>query len=137
MVNIIVVTHGEFGAYLIEAAEGIVGAQEGGVRAVCISARLSMEEVRERLAEAVRELDSADGIVIATDMPGGTPCNIAMPLVKDMERVRVISGVNLYMLVAGFGARRQVGVEELAEKMLACGRKAIADIKAAFLSKTA
>ncbi|OIO12130.1 MAG: hypothetical protein AUJ52_00825 [Elusimicrobia bacterium CG1_02_63_36] len=135
MVNIIVITHGEFGAYLIEAAEGIVGSQAEGVRAVPISSRLSVGEVKARLEEAIEALRGEDGIVVATDMPGGTPCNVAMPLVRDMDRVHVVSGVNLYMLIAAFNARRGASACELAETMVSAGKRSCADIKNIFLAK--
>lgn len=135
MIGIIIVTHGEFGAYMVEAAEQIVGPQGDGVRCVSISARLGLGEVRTKLSRAIEELSAADGVVIVTDMPGGTPMNVAMPLVKDRPRVGVISGLSLYMLVAAFGARRTSTLEQLTARMLEAGRKAVADVKSAFLAK--
>lgn len=135
MVNIIVVTHGEFGAYLVEAAEEIVGAQEGGVRCVSISSRLSVAEVRERLARVISELRTEQGLLIAVDMPGGTPCNIAMNLVKDDPGIRVVCGVNLYMVVTAFSQRGRVGLDELCEKVIAAGKKAILEMRSLLLAK--
>lgn len=135
MVNILVVTHGEFGAYLVEAAEGIVGQQGPGVRSIGISPRMTVAQVRERIEGAIRDLHTACGLVILTDMPGGTPCNVAMPLSKDMPKVSVVSGVNLYMLVTAFNHRRQTPMEELVEKMLCAGKRAIVDVKSKFLGK--
>lgn len=135
MINILVVTHGEFGAYLVEAAEGIVGPQGPGVRCVGISPRMPVSEVRDRIRNAIRELQTPAGLVILTDMPGGTPCNVAMPLSKDLAGVAVISGVNLYMLVTAFNHRRGASMEALIEKTLSGGRRAIIDIKAKFLGK--
>ncbi|MFC1678842.1 PTS sugar transporter subunit IIA [Elusimicrobiota bacterium] len=129
MVNFIVITHGEFGAYLVEAAERIVGPQGGGVLCVGISARLSMDDVSGRLAEAVDRLDTGEGLVIVTDMPGGTPSNVALRLVKELPLVHVVSGVNLYMLVTAFNFRRTLSARELVEKMLEAGRRAVADVK--------
>lgn len=135
MINILVVTHGEFGAYLIEAAEGIVGPQGPGVRCVGISSRTPVAEVKGRIEKAIRDLDSPAGLVILTDMPGGTPCNVAMPLSKDLPKVAVVSGVNLYMLVTAFNHRRGCSMEELIEKTLSAGKRAIVDIKSKFLEK--
>lgn len=135
MVNLIVVTHGEFGAYLVEAAEEIVGAQESGVRCVSISSRLSVAEVRERLARAMEELRTQDGLIIAVDMPGGTPCNIAMSLAKDDAMTRVICGVNLYMIVTAFSRRRRAGLDELCEAVIAAGKKAILEMKSLLLAR--
>lgn len=135
MINFIVVTHGEFGAYMIEAAEQIVGRQEEGVRSIGISARLPVEEARRRLKEAVAELSGADGIVLVVDMPGGTPCNIALPLVKDLPKARVVSGANLYMLVTAFNGRKTSGLDALTREMIAAGKRSAADIKALFLER--
>ncbi|PIU20096.1 MAG: hypothetical protein COT18_04015, partial [Elusimicrobia bacterium CG08_land_8_20_14_0_20_59_10] len=80
MINIIVITHGEFGAYLIEAAEGIVGAQNSGLRNVSISTRMTLERVKEAVAAAIADMSSADGLIVLIDMPGGTPMNVVLPL---------------------------------------------------------
>ncbi|MFH1725177.1 MAG: PTS sugar transporter subunit IIA [Elusimicrobiota bacterium] len=135
MINIIVVTHGEFGAYLIEAAEGIVGPQEEGVVSIGISPRLSLKEVGGRLSEAVSALNTNDGLVIMTDMPGGTPFNVALPLVKDKADAHVLSGVNLYMLVTAFNCRRNGTAAELVKKVLSAGKRSISDIKTEFLER--
>jgi mannose PTS system EIIA component len=135
MINILVITHGEFGAYLVEAAESIIGPQGSGVKTIGISSRMTIAEVRERVEKTVMELRTGNGLIILTDMPGGTPCNVAMPIAKDFPGVRVISGVNLYMLVTAFNHRRAASIEELTEKVLSAGRRAIADIKAMFLTK--
>lgn len=133
MINFIVVTHGEFGAYLIEAAEGIVGRQAQGVRSIATSSRLSVPEIKQKISRALRELESPDGIVVFTDMPGGTPNNLAFPLVKDAPRVEMVSGVNLYMLVSAFSHRERLTLERLVEKIVADGQKSIRDVRAMFL----
>lgn len=134
MVNILVVTHGEFGAYLVEAAESIVGRQGQGVRVLGISPRLSVPEIRERIQKAVRELSAAQGLVVFTDMPGGTPSNLSFPIIKDAPRVEMISGVNLYMLVSAFNHRDDMPLERLVEKIISDGQKSIRDIRQMFLS---
>lgn len=134
MVNFVIVTHGEFGAYLVEAAESIVGRQSQGVRAVGISPRLSVPEIRERIQKAVRELSGKDGLILFTDMPGGTPSNLSFPVVKDAARVEMISGVNLYMLISAFNHREDTPLEKLVEKILTDGQKSIRDVRHMFLS---
>jgi mannose PTS system EIIA component len=129
MVNFLIVTHGEFGAYLVEAAEGIVGRQASGVRVVGISSRLSVPEIRERVQKGVKELSGSEGLILFTDMPGGTPTNLALPIVKDAPRVEMISGVNLYMLVSAFNHRDDMALPKLVEKILADGQKSIRDIR--------
>jgi len=129
VVNLLIITHGEFGAYIVEAAETIVGAQANGVESIGISARQSVPEVRARISEAVDRLNGEDGLVIATDIPGGTPSNIALPLVKDKARIEVVSGVNLYMVVTAFNHRDGCEASGLAVKMLTAGKRAVTDVK--------
>ena len=130
MINIIIITHGECGAYLVEAAEGIVGPQDGGVLCVGISARMSVDEVRGRLSEALERVRGKGEMIVVTDMPGGTPANVAIPLLKDRPEVPVISGVNLYMLVTAFNYRKTAATaSELAEKMLSAGQRAVSNIR--------
>lgn len=136
MISVIVVTHGEFGAYLIEAAEGIVGRQSRGVRSIATSSRLSVPEIRAKLEKALNELDGPDGTLVLTDIPGGTPNNLAFPLVKDRPRVELVSGVNLYMLVSAFGHRDLLDLPRLTEKVVADGQRSIRDVRAMFLSVT-
>ena len=128
MINFLIITHGEFGAYLIEAAEAIVGSQPEGVRAVSISARHSIDEIRDTLSKAIQELSGPDGLIVAADMPGGTPMNVALPLVKDLPHVQMVSGVNLYMLVGAF-TRRSGKLEDVARRMVEDGRKSVNDLK--------
>ena len=136
MINFIIVTHGEFGAYLVEAAESIVGRQPG-VKVVPISPRVSVPEIRERVRRALAQLGGEDGLVLFSDIPGGTPSNISFPLVKDLAKVEMISGVNLYMLVTAFSHRGDMPLEALIEKVIADGQKSIRDIRRMFLTRTA
>ncbi len=133
MINVIVVTHGEFGAYLIEAAEGIVGRQPHGVRSIATSPRLTTAEIRAKILRALRELDGPDGVVVLTDIPGGTPNNLAFPLVREAARAEMISGVNLYMLVSAFAHRDKLSLDRLVEKIVADGQKSIRDVRRMFL----
>jgi PTS system mannose-specific IIA component len=134
MINFIIVTHGEFGAYLVEAAEGIVGRQAQGVRVVATSSRQSVAEIKRRIERALAELANPDGIILFTDMPGGTPNNLSFPLIRDEKHVEMISGVNLYMLISAFGNRGQLPLARLVEKVVADGQKSIRDIRAMFVA---
>ena len=134
MINFIIVTHGEFGAYLVEAAEGIVGRQANGVRVVSTSSRQSVPEIKRRIERALAELASADGVILFTDMPGGTPNNLSFPLIRDEKKVEMISGVNLYMLISAFSNRDQLPLDKLVDKIVADGQKSIRDIRAMFVA---
>ncbi|MBI5622488.1 MAG: PTS fructose transporter subunit IIA [Elusimicrobia bacterium] len=130
MINFIVVTHGEFGAYLVEAAEAIVGRQAAGVRSLSVSARHSLGETRGRLEKTVRDLADSDGLIVFTDMQAGTPVNLAFPVVKDKAKTELVSGVNLAMLVTAFNHRSDMTLAELRDKVLKNGRGAVCDFKA-------
>ena len=135
MINFLIVTHGEFGAYLTEAAESIVGRQEEGVRVLAISPRVAVGELRERIRRAIAELSGGDGLILFTDMPGGTPSNLAFPLVQNASRVEMVTGVNLYMLVSAFSHRTDTALPVLVEKVLADGQKSVFDVRRRFLAR--
>lgn len=135
MINFIVVTHGEFGAYLVEAAESIVGRQARGVRVVAISSRLSVPEITQRIEKAITELQNPDGLVLFSDMPGGTPGNLSFPLVRTRQGVEMVSGVNLYMLVSAFTHRTDLPLPQFIEKVIADGQKSIRDIRQMFQAR--
>ena len=135
MINIIVITHGEFGAYLIEAAEGIVGAQHEGLKNVSISARMTLERVRDAISSAIVEMRSEDGMIFLIDMPGGTPMNVVMPLAKDIAKSAVICGVNINMMTSAFAYRQTLDFDRLAVKIVEDGRKAVCEVKSLLMKK--
>jgi len=132
MVNVVLVTHGEFGAYLLEAAEMILGAQKEGVSVVGISPRTSAEKAHAMVLAAVSAQPAQDGVVFLTDMLGGTPTMISMPVAKNLPKSAVMSGVNLSMLLCALNYRSKMNFEQLTEKILAEGKKSVCDIKALF-----
>ena len=133
MINIIVITHGEFGAYLIEAAEGIVGVQHEGLKNISISQRMSLEKIRSAIEAAGTEMRSADGLIFLIDMPGGTPMNVVLPLANDIPKSAVICGVNINMLTSAFAYRQNLDFDGLVRKILEDGRKAICEVKSLLL----
>ena len=133
MINIIVITHGEFGAYLIEAAEGIVGVQHEGLRNISISQRMSLERVKSATQTAIAEMSSRDGLIFLIDMPGGTPMNVALPLARNIEKSAVICGVNINMLTSAFSYRKDMDFNGLVGKIMEDGRKAICEVKSLLL----
>jgi len=96
MVGLVVATHGRLAEELLRTAEGIVGALEQS-EAVSVAAGVSMEEARTRLGEAVKRVDSGDGVLVLTDMFGGTPANLALTFLD--EKLEVVTGVNLPMIL--------------------------------------
>jgi len=135
MINLIVITHGEFGAYLIEAAEGIVGVQAAGLKNVSISPRMTLERVKEAAAAAIGEMRSEDGLVFLIDMPGGTPMNVVLPMAKDIQKCAVICGVNINMMTSAFAYRQSLDFEHLTTKIIEDGRKAICEVKSLLIKK--
>mgnify|MGYP001308194514 CR=1 FL=1 len=135
MINIIVVTHGEFGAYLVEAAEGIVGAQTAGLKTVSISSRMTVDRVKETAAKAISEMRSDDGLIFLIDMPGGTPMNVVLPLAKDIQKSAVICGVNINMMTSAFAYRGSLDFDRLVTKIVEDGRKAICEVKSLLMRK--
>ena len=97
MIGLVLVTHGRLAEEFISALEHIVGPQEY-VGAICIGPEDDMEKRRAEILEAVAAADSGEGVVVLTDMFGGTPSNLAISIM-DKANVEVIAGVNLPMLV--------------------------------------
>ncbi|MGE4219867.1 MAG: PTS sugar transporter subunit IIA [Alphaproteobacteria bacterium] len=97
MIGLVLVTHGRLAIEFIAAVEHVVGPQER-IAAVCIGPQDDMEAQRRELLDRIREVDDGDGVVLLTDMFGGTPSNLALSLMQP-RRVEVLAGVNLPMLV--------------------------------------
>ena len=97
MVGIVLVTHGKLGQELLRTAEGIVGPLPGAC-SVSIEPQDGMETIREKMAKAIGEMDSGDGVLVLTDMFGGTPANLALTFL-DERQVEVVTGVNLPMML--------------------------------------
>ncbi len=123
MVGLVVATHGRLAEELLRTAEGIVGPLEQ-CTAVSVAADVSMDEARARLGEAVRRVDSGDGVLVLTDMFGGTPANLALTFLD--EKVEVVTGVNLPMIVKLATARGGgLALRAAAELLTAYGQKNI------------
>jgi PTS system mannose-specific IIA component len=97
MIGMVLVTHGRLAVEFIAALEHVVGPQQR-IAAVCIGAEDDMEQRRRDILESVARVEEGDGVVLLTDMFGGTPSNLAIS-VLDRANVEVIAGVNLPMLI--------------------------------------
>ena len=97
MIGMVLVTHGRLAAEFIAALEHVVGAQTH-IAAVCIGPEDDMERRRQDILRAISEVDAGKGVVLLTDMFGGTPSNLAIS-VMDRAKVEVIAGINLPMLI--------------------------------------
>jgi mannose PTS system EIIA component len=123
MVGLVVATHGVLAAELIRTAEGIVGKLERA-QPVSIGAGSSMEEARAALGDAIRAVDDGDGVLVLTDMFGGTPANLALTFLDG--NIEVLTGVNLPMLLKLATCRAEgVGLPATAQLLTGYGQKNI------------
>lgn len=110
MIGGVLVTHGRLGEELLEAARRIVG-DLPHLTFVSIGWNDDAAESRKRIAEAVKSVESGRGVLVLTDMFGGSPSNLAMPLLEK-DRVEIVTGVNLPMVIK---MANQVASDSLAE----------------------
>jgi PTS system mannose-specific IIA component len=123
MIGLVLVTHGRLAAEFVTALEHVVGPQEA-IESVCIDADDDMEARRRDIADAIAKVDGGAGVIILTDLFGGTPSNLAISLMKS-EKVEVIAGVNLPMLIRLEGARKAMSVRAAVAAAREAGRKYI------------
>lgn len=120
--GVILVTHVDYGSGLLRAAETILGPL-ADCSSIQVDASLDVGETVSRLKEAVSLLDKGNGVIILTDMFGGTPTNLSLSLLGT-GAIEVVTGVNLPMLLKVFEARRKE-LSELADLAMEAGRKGI------------
>jgi mannose PTS system EIIA component len=123
MIGLVLVTHGRLAVEFITAMEHVVGKQEA-VEAICIGPEDDMEVRRADIATAIDAVDKGRGVIILTDLFGGTPSNLAISLMET-GRVEVIAGINLPMLIRLEGARRNMSVAAAVAAAREAGRKYI------------
>jgi len=123
MIGVVVVTHGQLATELVNAAETIVG-DLPRFAAVSIGWHDAVELAREEIAQAVTRVDSGSGVIVLTDMFGGTPSNLAITFLAE-GRVEVVTGVNLPMLLKLAGTREVTDLRELARRIREDGRTGI------------
>jgi PTS system mannose-specific IIA component len=123
MIGLVLVTHGNLALELISAMEHVVGPQTH-VKAICIGPDDDMDGRRKEILEAAKSVNLGDGVILLTDMFGGTPSNLAIS-VMDKAKGEVIAGVNLPMLIKLASARVSGKLAEVAMKARDAGRKYI------------
>ena len=124
MIGVVLATHAELGRALIAAMEMIVGGQEQ-VAALSLQVADQLEQTAVRLHEAVAAADGGDGVLVLTDMLGGTPSNLCLALIGGSRAVEVVSGVNLPMLLKAVQSRRELDLRETAVQAKKAGRGAV------------
>ncbi|MEQ9641355.1 MAG: PTS sugar transporter subunit IIA [Alphaproteobacteria bacterium] len=123
MIGMVLVTHGRLAEEFIAATEHVVGPQQA-IRAVCIGPDDDMEQRRNEIIQAVADVESGDGVVVLTDMFGGTPSNLAISLLEK-GNVEVVAGMNLPMLIKLATVRKTEPLAVVVEKAQEAGRKYI------------
>lgn len=123
MIGMVLVTHGRLAEEFVAATEHVVGAQKD-VRAICIESDDDMEQRRQDILDAVSDVDSGKGVILLTDMFGGTPSNLAISIIEKAN-VEVIAGINLPMLIKLASVRQNSSLEEAVAAAQESGRKYI------------
>ena len=125
MIGLVVATHGNLGAELLSSAQMIIGPVLNA-RSVSINQENSMEDIRNAIDKAIKEVSSDDaGVIIVTDMFGGTPANVSMTFLEP-QSVEVLTGANLPMLLKFFNSQESLGLDELAGILKSYGQQSIA-----------
>ncbi len=123
MIGMVLVTHGDLAVEFVKAMEHVVGPQSA-VAAICIGPDDDMESRRDDIAKAVAAVDMGRGVIILTDLFGGTPSNLAISLLET-GRVEVIAGINLPMLIRLESARKTMSVVNAVAAAREAGKKYI------------
>jgi len=123
MFGIVIVTHGKLAEDFISVTEHVVGKQEQ-MAAVGIEADDNSGDARERILNAIKKVDNGGGVVILTDMFGGTPSNLAIS-VMDAKNIEVIAGVNLPMIIKLTSVRAKSTMQEAVDQAQEAARKYI------------
>jgi PTS system mannose-specific IIA component len=123
MIGLVLVTHGGLAKEFRAALEHVVGPQEQ-VETICIGPDDDMEQRRKDILEAIAAVDSGDGVVLLTDMFGGTPSNLAISVMENAE-LEVIAGINLPMLIKLASVRGEAKLADAITEAQEAGRKYI------------
>ena len=125
MIGIVIVTHGQLGDALIGAAEFIIGKRPEAMESVSIDLSESAQKLRAKIARRIKKVEGQEGILILTDMFGGTPSNLSYSFLEE-GHIEVLSGVNLPILIQAASLRdKNVELEELAANLEVFGKKSI------------
>ena len=123
MIGLVLVTHGNLASEFISAMQHVVGPQEQ-VMGVCIGPDDDMEMRRNEILEKVNSVNSGEGVVLLTDMFGGTPSNLALSIM-DRANVEILAGINLPMLIKIASLRKENDLKKTVEGAQDAGKKYI------------
>lgn len=124
MIGILVVTHSKLGEALIEAAEFVLGHRPEAVHPLSIDLNENADKLHNKIAKGIKQVDGHRGVIILTDMFGGTPSNLSYSFLEE-GRIEVLSGVNLPILLKAINSRGEQGLTDLAKILEEYGRRSI------------
>ncbi len=124
MTGILIVTHSNLCFALIEAAEFIIGEKPDKIAAVSIDLHEDTELLRKKISDGIKKVRWENGVIILTDMFGGTPSNLSYAFLEE-GRVEVLSGVNLPILLKAIETRMKKNVTELASCLESFGKNSV------------
>src|SRR5246127_3388064 len=123
MIGLVLVTHGRLAEEFIAVTEHVVGPQKQ-IAAVCIAPSDDMEAKRKEILQKIKDVDAGKGVLLLTDMFGGTPSNLAISVTQD-KKVESLAGINLPMLIKLASVRQTETLQQLAQSGQEAGRKYI------------
>jgi len=124
MIGILIVTHRQLGDALIDCTEFILGNRPDALDAISIDLSENAGDLRHKLESGIKKLKADGGVLILTDMFGGTPSNLSYSFLED-GRIEVISGVNLPMVIKAVNMRQEKTLAELAGQLESFGKRSI------------
>jgi PTS system mannose-specific IIA component len=124
MIGIVIVTHCHLGEALIGAAEFIIGSRPASLESVSIDLNENAEKLRNKISQGIKNVEGQEGVLILTDMFGGTPSNLSYSFLEE-GRIEVLSGVNLPILIQAASVREKLKLDDLAANLESFGKKSI------------
>jgi len=123
MVGLVIVSHGNLGSELLKVAEMIVGKLEG-VAAVSVNALEDVDKARDEIGAAIKNVQGKEGVLVLTDMFGGTPANLSLAFLNQ-DNIEVLTGVNLPMIIKFANHRKEKDFKALVGQVQEAGLKSI------------
>jgi len=124
MIGIVIVTHSELGEALIGTAEFIIGSRPEAIESVSIDLSENAEKLRKKIDRGIKNVMGEEGVIILTDMFGGTPSNLSYSFLEE-GHIEVLSGVNLPVLIQAVNRRTKMDLIQLATDLEVFGKKSI------------
>ena len=123
MIGVVLVSHANIAKEMLDVIQHIVGPQDK-IKAISIFPEDNMEKKRLEILDSVKKVDSGQGVIVLTDMFGGTPSNLAISVMEN-EKIEVVAGVNLPLLIKMMSIRKKKSIKELIKISQESGRKYI------------